>query len=109
MSKRMTRILAGISVFGALLGTAGCAYPMFHPYGWAFQDVTTGVAVTSNQAGNRVGEACTNSIAGAIAWGDASIEAARRNGGITMISSVDEERLGVMAMYSRMCTIVRGR
>ena len=88
---------------------AGCAMARGPVTGFVYSDTHSSQAPTSNQAGNRVGEACATSILGAVATGDASIEAARRNGGITMISSVDESATSYVGVYAKFCTIVRGR
>jgi hypothetical protein len=77
--------------------------------GFAYTDLNAGMGATSNQAGNRVGEACGTSILGLVATGDATIETARRNGGITMISAIDEKFDSVLGVYSKYCVIVRGR
>jgi hypothetical protein len=77
--------------------------------GFLYSDNQTAIAATSNQAGNRVGEACATSILGLVGTGDASIEAARRNGGITMITSVDAKNEAYVGVYAKTCTIVRGR
>ena len=66
------------------------------------------VSATSNHSGNRVGEACAVQILGLVATGDASIEAARRNGGITAISTVDQTLNSYLFFYAKTCTIVRG-
>lgn len=77
--------------------------------GLLYADIQDSVQATSNQTGNRVGEACASSILGLVAFGDATIESARRNGGITMISSVDEHMSNILGVYSKYCTIARGR
>lgn len=86
---------------------AGCTHAPL--VGGIYSDVASGVAATSNTSGNRVGEACANSWFWLVAMGDASIEAARRNGGITMISSVDQEDKNILFVYQQHCTTVRGR
>jgi len=97
-----------ISVF-LLLALSSCATSFRQPVaGFLYSDVLSSESVTSNQAGNRVGEACAQSYFGLIATGDASIETARRNGGITQISSVDGKTEGLL-VYSKYCVIVRGR
>lgn len=77
--------------------------------GGIYSDVIAGENVSSNQAGNRVGQACATSILGLVATGDASIESARRAGGITLISSVDAQSSNIFFFYTKYCTIVRGR
>lgn len=88
---------------------SGCVVGRGPVHGMLYQESSYGMGATSNQAGNRVGEACASQILGLVATGDASIEAARRNGGITMISSVDESTNNYLGIYGKSCTIVRGR
>jgi hypothetical protein len=94
---------------GAISGLSACATARSPVTGFFYTDTHDSVAATSNQAGNRVGEACASTILGLIGTGDASIEAARRNGGITMISSVDAHSKSYIGVYAEYCTIVRGR
>lgn len=98
-------LLAGVTV-----GLMGCASSMRNPAPGLFYSQTQGpFNATSNQAGNRIGEACATSYLGLIGMGDSSIEAARRNGGITMITSVDEKYTNYFVFYGKTCTVVRGR
>lgn len=77
--------------------------------GLLYNDTQAGLSVSSNPAGSRVGEACATSYLGLIALGDASIEAARRNAGITVITSADEAFTSYLGLYSKYCTVVRGK
>ncbi|HUP57622.1 MAG TPA: TRL-like family protein [Bdellovibrionota bacterium] len=87
-----------------------CAYATRTPLtGGIYNDTQAGHSISSNQAGNRVGQACATSILGFVATGDATIEAARRAGGITLITSVDEASSAILGVYAKHCTIVRGR
>lgn len=76
--------------------------------GWLYTGVQSGLAVSA-QAGPKTGEACAMSILGLIATGDASIDTARRNGGITSISIVDEKSTQILGLYASHCTIVHGK
>lgn len=99
-----------VSVWIAVLGTGCASFSMGVPLnGFLFNGVSTGIAATSNQAGNRVGEACASSILGLVAMGDSTIETARRNGGITLITSVDNSFTSILGLYASYCTHVRGR
>ena len=104
--KKTVFTIAAAASFSVL---AGCAIARSPVTGSIYTDTHSSQSATSNQAGNRVGEACVTSILGVVATGDASIEAARRNGGITMISSVDESATSYVGVYAKYCTIVRGR
>lgn len=103
----MTNKLAAL---GAAFLLSSCAIVTKQPTpGFLYSDTQFNDSVTSNQAGNRVGEACSTSILGAVSTGDSSVEAARRNGGITMITSVDGKATSYLGVYAKYCTIVRGR
>jgi hypothetical protein len=99
-------ILALLSI-GAF-GLQGCAHsaPVM---GALYSDVDYASGATSNQSGNRVGESCATSYLGLVALGDASIETARRNGGVTLISAVDQKVWSLLGAYTKVCTVVRGR
>lgn len=95
----------------ALMSLTACAsYNFRNPVmGSLYADSQFGDAATSNPAGTKMGEACSMSILGAVAMGDASIEAARKNGGITSITSVDGKFTNYVGVYAQYCTIVRGK
>jgi hypothetical protein len=93
----------------ALILVTGCATARSPVSGAWYSDVKSSVTATSNQTGNRAGQACASSILGLIATGDSSIEAARRAGGINLITSVDESAESILGLYAKHCTIVRGR
>jgi len=76
--------------------------------GWLYTGVSAGLSVSA-QAGPKTGEACAASYLGIIATGDASIDTARRNGGITSISIVDEKMTSILGLYVTHCTIVHGK
>ena len=102
--------LGAVLVVGLFMLTSGCATSMSQPQmGLLYSSVDFGTGATSNPAGNRVGEACAKSILGLVAWGDASIEAGRRNGGITQITSVDASTWSILGVYGSYCTMVRGK
>ncbi|MEI7012594.1 adhesin Lsa14 [Leptospira licerasiae] len=55
------------------------------------------------------GKACSRSILGIVAWGDSSINAAKAEGKITKIATVDYEEFGVLGfVYHSFCTIATG-
>ncbi len=102
---RRHAIVAALAASGTL---QACA--MLGPTGGAlFTSVDTPVNATMNQAGTREGESCSANYFGMIALGDGSIEKARQNGGISMISTVDRKTTQILGLYSKTCTIVRGR
>ncbi|HEX6592595.1 MAG TPA: TRL-like family protein [Moraxellaceae bacterium] len=102
----MKRLLAASALAIAL---SGCATAIAPVNGLLYSHVTGPVAVTgSADKPTKVGRSYARSILGIYATGDASIELAAKNGGITKIHHVDHETqviLGVIADYT---TIVYG-
>ena len=68
------------------------------------------ITATSNNVGNKKGEACHATILGfiPISGDDVSIYKAAKNGGIKQISTVDSEAFWAL-IYNKFCTVVRGR
>ncbi|MGH8492946.1 MAG: TRL-like family protein [Moraxellaceae bacterium] len=102
----MKRLLAASSLAIAL---SGCAVANAPVNGFLYSHVTGPVGITgSADKPTKVGRAYARSIFGLYATGDASIDTAAKNGGITKIHHVDHESqviLGVIADYT---TIVYG-
>ncbi len=63
---------------------------------------------TRGKIGTRVGKACISNIIG-ISTGDASIEAAIKQGDIRRISYIDSTAFGIFGLYAEFCTVVHGR
>ena len=102
-----TGILALACVLLIALGT-GCMGVATPAVGLLVSNVKWDGKTTAGKIGEKQGRACARSILALVAEGDASIEAAARNGGITTIESVDHETLWTL-VYGEYCTIVRGR
>jgi hypothetical protein len=92
--------LVGILVIFIGLFT-GCATS--YPIGQLYTELKLPVAVTTNGSNSpKIGVAECESYFGLIATGDASIETAKRNGGITKVHHVDwevENILGIIGKY----------
>ena len=102
-----TRSLLLVLGISSLLG--GCA-TVFSPVGnGSIYTAVRGPVDTGSASGaSRDGRACASNILGIVATGDASIAAAKRNGGIASVASVDHDSMSVLGVYSRFCTIVAG-
>ena len=90
------------------MGMAGAAAPVT---GLAFTEVKYPLAVTNlkGDAQNlKRGEAMCTSILGLVATGDASVEAARLNGGITKIHWVDVFVRNILGLYAEYKVVVWG-
>jgi hypothetical protein len=97
----MKRLLAASTL---ALVLSGCAVAHAPVNGFLYSHVTAPVGVTgSADKPTKVGRAHVRSIFGLYAYGDASIETAAKNGGITKIHHVDHETqsyFGVLADYT---------
>ena len=97
-NKSMCWVIIVILISGLLWG---CATPA--PVGIAYTNLKLPINVTSNPSDSpKVGTAECKSYFGLVAIGDASIEAAMKNGGITKIHYVDwdaENILGIIGTY----------
>jgi hypothetical protein len=62
-----------------------------------------------NKGGDRGAEACATGILGVVAYGDASLQAAKKAANITEIHSVEFHETNILGLYSQGCTEVHGR
>lgn len=86
----------------------GCAYAVAPVTGFVYSDVKAPLTVTSNTGYSKVGTAECSSLLGWVASGDASIEAAMKNGGITKVHHVDYHSTSVLGVYSKFIVTVYG-
>ncbi|MCK4441506.1 MAG: TRL-like family protein [Sulfurovaceae bacterium] len=88
---------------------SGCAFRPTQAF--VYTDTKAPYMATSSdsQANKRgISEECTN-ILGIVATGDCSIDSAKKNGGITTVSSVDWEGTSFLGIYSSGKTVVTGK
>ena len=93
------------------LFVSGCiSAPVVPPIGLIYTGYTAPLDL--DQSGTPVsqkeGRASTYSVLGLVAWGDGSVEAAARSGGIQTIESADYEYFHVLGVFHRYTTIVYG-
>lgn len=91
-----------------LFGLAGCQPVASHVLGTLILDAKGPISATS-VAGTREGTACAKSILGLVGSGDASIDAAKKAGGIQEVSSVDYHSTSTLGIVAEFCTIVHGK
>jgi len=77
--------------------------------GFIYTDVKGPITADSGASASKEGTSCASSILGWVATGDASIEAAMKNGGISKVATVDFNSTGILGFYAKFCTIVRGQ
>lgn len=88
----------------------------FGPYGSIFTYAKFGTSAGDGTVPAvkppREGEACASRLNtvlfGSYAWGEGTVAQAARKANITRIVSVHKEALGVLTLYNRLCTVVRG-
>jgi ABC-type sugar transport system substrate-binding protein len=76
--------------------------------GSVYTDASAPLWVTTNTGATKSGKAMSKSILGLVALGDASIDAACKNGGITKISHVDSHIMSVLGVYGEYTVTVYG-
>jgi hypothetical protein len=87
----------------------GCATAQSPVPGMWYTDVKGPVAATPAHGGTAQGESCATSILGLIATGDASIETAKKNGGIAQVTAIDHKSNSILGFYAKFCTVVYGK
>ncbi len=105
MPSRM--IVLVIAIF-AVSTRSGCAFVQSPVNGGIYTNVKWGVGATSNDAGSKTGSATATSILGLIATGDASIDAAMKDGDITKVHHVDVTGMSILGVYAEFTTTVYG-
>ena len=71
-------------------------------------DVATGKPGSPTLGAQKEGKACAESILGLMARGDASVRAAKENGGITEVTGIDHSARNFFGIVGEWCTLVRG-
>lgn len=106
----MMRIMRPFMVVFTVSLLAGCAQPTRQPLtGFIYSDTKANESVTTNAAAPKTGQACMQSILG-VTTGDASMEAAKKAGGITQVAYVDNSSSqAVFGVWAQYCLIVHGR
>lgn len=87
----------------------GCATAAAPTGGVLFTDVQGPVNSNPGSATSAKGKACAKNFLGLLAQGDASIEAAKDDGGISEVTTVDHETTTILGLYAQFCTVVYGK
>ncbi len=97
----------------AVVVLAGCMVaPVVPPTGYVYNNTKAPLDVDfeKSEYGPKTGTASTHCVLGLVAWGDASAEAAARNGNISTIEHVDYKFTNVVfGIYQKYTTIVHGK
>lgn len=83
---------------------SSCAAVKSPVTGYVYQETQSPVSVTSNPLGSKKGEATATSVLGWFAFGDASVQKAAKDGGITRVQEAKEEgiRQGIWLCIQRL-------
>lgn len=102
----MTKLL-----FAGVLSTTlvGCATAHSPVSGFWYTNVKGGIQATEAYGGTARGESCASSILGIVATGDASIDTAKKAGGIAQVVAVDHTSNSILGVYAKYCTVVYGK
>jgi len=106
----MTRTLAALCV--AALFSTGCAYVSTDQQalpGLFYTDMTSPGDFAGIALGTKQGVSSAESYLGAVALGDASINAAALAGGLTAVSHVDYHAWSVAGFYAKLETYAYGK
>ena len=105
----MKRLIALVTVFVFASFVGGCAMTIGPVTGVAYTNAKyPWMATGSPKEPTRVGRATVRSFFGGIATGDASIQTAAQNGGITEIHHVDYEAQNVFGVVADFTVVVYG-
>jgi len=104
MKKTFIRVIAVVAI---AVGMQSCIATQAG-VGGIYTDVKQGETATSNIRGSKVGTSKACSYVGLVAIGDASIDAAAKDGGITRISHVDSHKKSFLGIITSTTTIVYG-
>ena len=104
MFRRLTQI---ISLSVAIMFFGGCL--AYTPVTGVAQTLVQGpISATANDQSLSTGKSCAYSVLGLVAWGDASINAAKNAGQIKQVASVDFDTFNLLGISGSFCTIVSG-
>lgn len=91
------------------LALNGCAMAPTPVTGFVYTKVKGPMQATDAYGGSAHGEACATSILGVYASGDASIETAKKNGGVAQVVTVDHTTDNILGLFAKFCTHVYGK
>jgi len=103
----MIKHLAILTV--CLIGLSGCIAVATPAVGLIYTEVKYGDTATTATGATKEGKACAQTILAMVSTGDASIAAAKANGGITEVSMVDHTAKNVLGIFGEWCTVVKGK
>lgn len=104
----MKNALIAVFLGFCLLNLTGCMGVASPVLGWVYTDAKFGDEAENGVAATKTGKACAQSYLTMFATGDASVDTAKANGGITQVSAVDHSAKNILGIFGEFCTIVKG-
>ena len=107
----LRRMIVGL-VFPLFAGCMGTGYPVGIIYNATNMphQMDRMEATGPARTGDRMGQACATGILGMVAWGDASLDSAKKSAGIAEVHSVEFKPTAVFfGVYYQACTVVHGK
>lgn len=102
------RVFVLALVGASMLSLSGCQIVASPLAGVIFNETKYGDVATTATSVTKEGKACATSILGWVATGDASVTAAKTNGGITTVAVVDHTAKNILGVWGEWCTVVKG-
>ncbi len=103
------KILSKVCLAIALLSVASCALPRpSSGPGFIYTNVKEGVFANGSVENKKQGELCNMNILGIASTGDASIDSVKRQASIKNVASIDRTYEGILGVYAKSCTIIKG-
>ena len=103
----MRAFIVSIALAMALVfGSTGCVMSPTGP-GIIYMNGKGPLGPASGTDTAKVGRSCARVVLALFAWGDASIESAKRNAGITEVTTIDHKSFNFIG-FGSFCTVVYG-
>ena len=104
----MKKIIVTVLLLAICGWVSGCAMGMAPVTGTIYSDVSGPITATEHSSRSKMGKAKCQSLLGAIATGNCSVEEAKRNGGIRSVSTVDYHTKSILGLFAETTVIVTG-
>jgi hypothetical protein len=105
--KSMRNVTAALIASLGLVFAIGCVQSPTGP-GLIYMNVKGPLGPAGGESAAKTGKSCARVVLALFAWGDASIESAKRNGGITEVTTIDHESFNLIG-FGSFCTVVYGQ
>lgn len=108
-TKSLLKFAIGGGLAAILFGCAGGGYPGGSLYTGTIVPNMMETSGGPGKTGDKHGESCATGILNLVAFGDASLDAAKKAGGVTEVHSVELHSTNILGIYMQGCTEVHGK